>query len=87
MTTQPCLPAFLEATPIAWLSRSQTIGKFCDKTISVRMDQNGITAGNKKVQLSLGMAVTVEVKTGKRRILEYLFSPLYEVGSTAMHER
>lgn len=55
--------------------------------ISVRMDQNGITAGDKKVQLSPGMAVTVEVKTGKRRILEYLFSPLYEVGSTAMHER
>ncbi len=39
------------------------------------------------LQLSPGMAVTVEVKTGKRRILEYLFSPLAEISSRAMQER
>jgi hemolysin D len=33
------------------------------------------------------MATTVEIKTGKRRILEYLFSPLAEVTSEAMQER
>jgi hemolysin D len=33
------------------------------------------------------MSVTVEVKTGKRRILEYLFSPLAEISSQAMQER
>lgn len=37
--------------------------------------------------LSPGMAVTVEIKTGKRRILEYLFSPLVETASHAMRER
>lgn len=39
------------------------------------------------VPLSPGMAVTVEIKTGKRRILEYLFSPLVETASRAMKER
>jgi hemolysin D len=37
--------------------------------------------------LSPGMAATTEIKTGKRRILEYLFSPLTEVASEAMQER
>ena len=40
-----------------------------------------------EVQLSPGMTVTVEIKTGSRRILEYLFSPLVEVAGTAMRER
>jgi hemolysin D len=33
------------------------------------------------------MAVTVEIKTGQRRIIDYIFSPLVEVASTAMKER
>jgi hemolysin D len=33
------------------------------------------------------MAVTAEIKTGRRRILEYVFSPVVEVAETAMHER
>jgi hemolysin D len=37
--------------------------------------------------LTSGMAVTVELKTGARRMLEYLFAPLVEVASKAMRER
>jgi hemolysin D len=37
--------------------------------------------------LSSGMAVTVELKTGARRMLEYLFAPLVEVTSKALRER
>ena len=37
--------------------------------------------------LTPGMAVAVELKTGSRRLLEYLFSPLIEVASRAMRER
>ena len=33
------------------------------------------------------MAVTVEIKTGQRRIIDYIFSPFVEVASTAMKER
>ena len=39
------------------------------------------------VPLKPGMAVTVEIATGKRRILEYVFSPLVETASRAMKER
>ena len=37
--------------------------------------------------LTSGMAATVELKTGSRRLIEYLFSPLVEVASRAMRER
>ena len=40
-----------------------------------------------KVPLSPGMAVTVEIRTGSRRILEYVFSPLVETASKALKER
>jgi hemolysin D len=33
------------------------------------------------------MAVTVELKTGARRLIEYVFSPLVEVASRALRER
>ncbi len=49
--------------------------------------ETDILVDGRAVPLSPGMAVTVEVKTGQRRILEYLFSPLAEVSSTAMKER
>jgi hemolysin D len=46
-----------------------------------------IAINGQEVPLSPGMTVTVEVKTGSRRILEYLFSPLVEVAGKAMRER
>ena len=46
-----------------------------------------LSADGADVPLSPGMAVTIEIKTGSRRILEYLLSPLVEVGSEALRER
>ena len=37
--------------------------------------------------LGAGMAVTAEIRTGDRRILEYVFSPLTQIASEAMRER
>ena len=37
--------------------------------------------------LTSGMAASVEIKTGSRRLIEYLFSPVVEVASRAMRER
>jgi len=39
------------------------------------------------VKLAPGMAVTVEIKTGKRRVIEYLLSPLLRYKQEAMRER
>ncbi len=46
------------------------------------MNIDGLT-----VPLTPGMAVSVEIATGSRRILEYVFSPLVETASQAMKER
>ncbi|MFD1200121.1 HlyD family type I secretion periplasmic adaptor subunit [Brucella gallinifaecis] len=54
--------------------------------ITVKPNQATITVNSRPMPLIPGMAVTVEVKTGKRRILEYLFSPLVEITSQAMQE-
>jgi hemolysin D len=40
-----------------------------------------------KALLAVGMTVSVEIRTGKRRILSYLFSPLVDVASNALGER
>ena len=55
--------------------------------ITLTMDRSEIVVDGVPVTLSAGMAVAVEVQTGSRRILEFVFSPLVAVGSEAMHER
>ncbi len=55
--------------------------------VTLRLDTPSIKANGSEVPLVPGMAVTVEVKTGTRRILNYVFSPLVEVATTAMRER
>jgi hemolysin D len=42
---------------------------------------------DKLVELSPGMAVTVEIKTGSRRIISYLLSPLLRYKQEALRER
>ena len=53
----------------------------------LKPDAETITVDGVREPLTSGMAVTVELKTGARRMLEYLFSPLVEVASKAMRER
>jgi hemolysin D len=48
---------------------------------------DSLKVNDREIALSPGMTVTVEIKTGSRRILEYLFSPLVEVAGKAMRER
>ena len=44
-------------------------------------------SGNKDTPLTPGMNATVEIKTGQRRILEYILSPLQKATTEAIHER
>ena len=39
------------------------------------------------VKLSPGMAVTVEIKTGSRRVISYLLSPLMRFRQESLRER
>ena len=55
--------------------------------VVLKPEADTITVDGVAEPLTSGMAVTVELKTGARRMLEYLFSPLVEVASKAMRER
>jgi hemolysin D len=53
----------------------------------VSLDQHQLKAGDRIVDLGPGMAVTVEVKTGSRRIIGYLLSPLARYEHDVLRER
>ena len=53
----------------------------------VRMEQATIDVEGVQVSLSPGMAVSVEVKTNKRRVIEYFLSPLIRHTSESLRER
>lgn len=53
----------------------------------LRMQKSSINVDGKQVNLSPGMAVTVEIKTGQRRLIEYFLSPLIQNAKDSLHER
>lgn len=53
----------------------------------VKLARDTLRVENKTVRLTPGMAVTVEVRTGKRRVIEYFLSPLMKVTSESLRER
>lgn len=56
-------------------------------TIKVMLDKSSLAVDGKSMSLSPGMAVNVEIKTGDRRIIEYVLSPLLQHQREALHER
>ncbi|TZG39144.1 HlyD family type I secretion periplasmic adaptor subunit [Halomonas eurihalina] len=55
--------------------------------ITVKPKRDSLKVDGNMVPLSAGMTVQVEIKTGRRRLIDFLFSPLVEVVSQAMSER
>lgn len=53
----------------------------------VSLARSTLNVDGKRVNLSPGMAVTVEVKTGERRVLEYFLAPLLQHASESLRER
>jgi len=53
----------------------------------LKLDRDSITVANKTVQLSPGMSVTAEIKTGKRRLIEFFLSPLLRYKQESVRER
>ncbi|MEQ1805434.1 MAG: HlyD family type I secretion periplasmic adaptor subunit [Burkholderiaceae bacterium] len=49
--------------------------------------QTSIAVDGKRITLSPGMNVTAEIKTGKRRVIEYLLSPVQRALSESLGER
>lgn len=51
------------------------------------LSQRDMLIDGKRIPLSPGMNITAEIKTGKRRIIEYLLSPVQRAGSESLRER
>jgi hemolysin D len=54
---------------------------------TIKLDQRAIMVDGRSVPLVPGMAVIVEIKTGQRRVIDYLLSPIRTAVSQAGHER
>jgi hemolysin D len=55
--------------------------------ITITLERPELMVEGRMIPVSPGMAVSAEIKTGSRRIIEYLFSPLFEVSNEAMREK
>ena len=55
--------------------------------VTLTPERTIMTVDGAQIPLTPGMAVSVEIATGNRRILEYVFSPLVETASQALKER
>jgi hemolysin D len=53
----------------------------------ISLDRAQMQVEDKTVNLSPGMAVTAEIKTGSRRIISYLLSPLMKYKQESLRER
>ncbi|MBR0973087.1 MULTISPECIES: HlyD family type I secretion periplasmic adaptor subunit [Bradyrhizobium] len=66
---------------------SEPKGQELEYAARISLDRTHMQVEDKLVKLGPGMAVTVEIKTGTRRIISYLLSPLARYKQEALRER
>jgi len=66
---------------------SEPKGQELNYSARISLDRTRMQIDDRKVDLSPGMAVTVEIKTGSRMILSYLLSPLLRYRQESLRER
>lgn len=89
--------AILRDNPASQLTADKQLSKFRQTSeppgqqllyaTRISLDQTKIQTENRLADLSPGMAVTAEIKTGDRRIIEYLLSPLLRYKAESLRER
>src|SRR5205085_6195996 len=66
---------------------SEPQGQELNYSARISLDRSRMQVDDRLVNLSPGMAVTVEIKTGSRAILSYLLSPLLRYRQESLRER
>jgi hemolysin D len=66
---------------------SEPAGQELNYSARISLDRDKMQIDGRMVNLSPGMAVTVEIKTGSRTILSYLLSPLLRYKQETLRER
>lgn len=81
---------------MGWLARlrpgdesesSEPAGQELLYSARISIDQTQMQVEDRLVNLEPGMAVTAEIKTGSRHVIEYLLSPLLSQKQQALRER
>jgi hemolysin D len=55
--------------------------------VRLRLDRSTMNVDGRTEQLIPGMSVNVEIKTGRRRVIDYVLSPILRRGTDSLHER
>ncbi len=55
--------------------------------VTLTLGKGAINVDGKMIRLSPGMNLTAEIKTGQRRVIEYLLSPIQRAGNESLRER
>ncbi|WP_420970707.1 HlyD family type I secretion periplasmic adaptor subunit [Bradyrhizobium sp. B120] len=76
-----------DRTPGGAQGGSEPRGQELEYAARVSLDRTQMQVEDKLVKLGPGMAVTVEIKTGRRRIISYVLSPLATHQQEALRER
>jgi hemolysin D len=76
-----------EAIAGAETTSSEPKGQELVYAARISVDRSQMEIENKRVNLSPGMAVTVEIKNGSRSIISYLLSPLLRYKQESLRER
>lgn len=74
-------------TPGADTTSSEPPGQELNFTARISLDRSQMQIDDEMINLTPGMAVTVEIKTGSRSVLRYLLSPLVKYGHDSLRER
>jgi len=69
------------------VSSSEPKGQELSYAARVSLERTQMQVEDKLVNLSPGMAITVEIKTGSRRIISYLLSPIIKYKQEMLRER
>ncbi|WP_038203759.1 HlyD family type I secretion periplasmic adaptor subunit [Xenophilus azovorans] len=55
--------------------------------VTLMLERGDIDVDGQRIRLGPGMNLTAEVKTGKRRVIEFLLSPVQRMGDESLRER
>jgi len=56
-------------------------------SVKIALDRSTLDVDGRVVRLSPGMTATADIRTGERRVIEYVLSPLMEHAKESFHER
>jgi hemolysin D len=76
-----------EKSPGSETASSEPKGQDLSFSARISLDRSQMQIDDRLINLTPGMAVTVEVKTGSRSVLDYLLSPIMKYGHDSLRER